>query len=274
MQMKVCLLLLSLSSVRWASSTVTDKLAKGTVQDRTFLINGERTKKNTYFWLSDDLSMFYWSKSTTRKDVRNAISEKTFITVVDIDKIAQEWSSGTKTFRIHLLSDPERKLKFNTGDTNKCIRWINALRNLHQGKLGPNDPDGASFGKGSNNLEMDPETLLFKYVQTTNIASQENTNKKLVDLLKTRTSWLTWSYKWDINVVDGFGRTALSYACQNGNVQAVKLLIDCGTNVNLLDNSEKSAEYYAKHNQKHNDKFDKYNQILKILNKVGALSRV
>ena len=52
-----------------------------------------------------------------------------------------------------------------------------------------------------------------------------------------------------VNEKDIFGQTPIYYACREGRLDVVKLLIDSGSNINLDDNYGQTCLFYAvKHN--------------------------
>ena len=62
-----------------------------------------------------------------------------------------------------------------------------------------------------------------------------------------------------VNIVDEYGRNALMLACENGNIEVVKLLLEANADIDIVDEYGNSALMYAKRY--------KHTEIIELLNK-------
>lgn len=97
----------------------------------------------------------------------------------------------------------------STGNTKLCDVLINAGANTHT-------------------RDNDRRTILIRAIMTDDVETA------------------LWAIsKCDVNALDSSGRNALHYACEKGNLQIVRNLINSGCNLNIMDNSGLTPLGYA-----------------------------
>lgn len=134
----------------------------------------------------------------------------------------------------------KKKVCLNQNNENKNIGYY-VVRN----DLAKNDDEvyNVSTPEGMEALEWDVE-----FKESDEVSPDESYSsiyKWYADILNRTSDLLKNPFPNDINQMDRYGRTAIHYAVENGNLSVVQLLISSGCNVNNTSTENMSALHLA-----------------------------
>ena len=119
-------------------------------------------------------------------------------------------------------------------------------------------------------IQKQADTVVKDFLSENGIDTKDNEGRTAIinAAFYNNTKLLKWLIEngADINKLDSIGFSALHFACQEGHIESVKILLDNEPNVNLVDNYGNTPAWVTIMNWRGGENFP----ILKMLYKNGA----
>ncbi|CAI2379875.1 unnamed protein product [Moneuplotes crassus] len=160
------------------------------------------------------------------------------------------------------INDPDKLIKYknkhfkNSKDTSEIDSLIHKAR-IYQKKQQMKQTEDASqtFDKELQKLVRNARIYLKKQKKIRSAESRSLINASILNCNKAMEAFL-YVYPTDperrkrlINKTDGYGRTALTYACYHGNYEAMSLLLAAGADACIADSNLMTPLHYVSRNE-------------------------